>query len=141
MFFNGVYSSIMLNPPFNATLQAYLPVKKVFARLVLGLATLLVVAGFWVATPTAQAAEIETLHGISVTSRYCTIFVTSNGCTQKEDFVTLLQKSEPPVVTFVRLEPDLCKAAPRPTEIRFSLSEVGADTFAVANLLTPAPGY
>ena len=141
MFFNGAYSNIMRNTPFNAKLPAYLPLKKVLAKLALGLATLLVVAGVWVATPTAQAAEIEPLHGITVTSRYCTIAVTSNGCTQKEDFVSILKKTEPPVVTFIRLKPDYCKAPSRPTEIRFSLSEVGAETFAVANVFSPAPGY
>ena len=110
-----------------------------FKKLALALTTLLFVAGLWV--PTALAAEIEPLHGVSVTQRYCTIVVTSTGCTQKEDFIPILQKSQPPVVTFIRLKPDPCRAASRPVPIRFSLEEIGAEEFTVSNLFEPSPSY
>ena len=123
-------------------LPASLPLKNVLKRLALGLATLLLVAGLWVGTaPTALAAEIEPLHGLNLTEGYCTIVVTSTGCTKKEDFVSILQKSEPPVVTFIRLEPDFCRAASRPYLIKFSVEEIGAKEFTVSNLFTPAPGF
>ncbi len=110
-----------------------------FKKLALALTTLLFIAGLWV--PTALAANIEPLHGIEVTEKYCMIIVTSTGCTKKEDFVPVLQKSQPPVVTFIRLKPDFCEATPRPYPIRFSLEEVGAKEFTVSNLIVPSPSY
>ena len=131
----------MISTPLNGKLPVSLPLKKVFGKLVLGLAALLFVAGFFVTAPAAQAAEIEPLHGVNLTEKYCTIVVTSTGCTRKEDFVALLKKSDPPIVTFVRLKPDFCKAAARPYPIKFSLSEIGAKEFDVANLFVPSPSY
>ena len=89
----------------------------------------------------ALAANIEPLHGVNLTEKYCTIVATSTGCTQKEDFVPILQKSQPPIVTFIRLKPDDCKAAARPYPIRFSFSEIGAKEFTVSNLFVPSPSY
>ncbi|WP_424099792.1 hypothetical protein [Moorena producens] len=133
----------MLSTPFNRFKPAALPLKKALSRLALGLATLLfaAVAVFCVTAPTALAETIEPLHGIQVTQRYVTIFVTSTGCTQKEDFTTILEKSQPPSATFIRLKPDFCRAASRLVPIRFSLQEVGAKEFKVANLFVPGPNY
>jgi len=110
-----------------------------FKRLALALTSLLFVAGLWV--PTALAADIEPLHGISLMERGCAIFVTTTGCTKKEDFVSVLQKSEPPVVTFIRLKPDLCEAFPRVYPIQFSFEEIGAKEFTVSNLFVPSPRF
>jgi|GEM_PF-2793072 len=131
----------MISTPFDVKLSVAFPLKKAFGKLVLGLAALLFVAGLFVTAPAAQAAEIETLHGVSLTEKDCTIVVTSTGCTRKEDFVALLKKSDPPIVTFVRLKPDFCKAAARPYPIKFSFEEIGAKKFDVANLFVPSPRY
>ncbi|NEN98722.1 MAG: hypothetical protein F6K50_25420 [Moorea sp. SIO3I7] len=133
----------MLNTPFNRFKPAALPLKKALSRLALGLATLpfAVVAVFCVTAPTALAETVEPLHGINITEKGVTIVVTSNGCTQKEDFTTILAKSQPPIVTFIRLKPDLCKGVSRPYPITFSLSEVGAKEFKVANLFVPGPRF
>jgi len=137
-----INSNIMLNTPFNRFKPAALPLKKALSRLALGLATLFfaAVAVFCATAPTALAATIEPLHGIQVTEGYVTILVTSTGCTKKEDFISILEKSQPPIATFIRLEPDFCRAASRPVPIRFTLEEVGAKEFTVANLFEPAPG-
>lgn len=85
--------------------------------------------------------QIEVLNGIQVTEQSVTIIVESNGCTQKEDFIAVLSKAEPPEVTFIRLQPDLCRAAPRPLPIKFTLEEIGAKMFTVANPLDPMPRW
>ena len=116
-------------------------INKTINRLVVAVLTLISASLFFTASASAAEAEIEHLHGLEVTQRCATIFVTSNGCTQKEDFIPVLQKTEPPVVTFIRLKPDYCKAASRLVPIRFSLEEVGAQTFNINNILTPGPNY
>ncbi len=133
----------MLNTPFNRFKPGALPLKKALSRLALGLATLLfaAVAVFCATAPTALAETIEPLHGIQITEKGVTIVVTSTGCTKKEDFTTILAKSQPPIVTFIRLKPDFCKAASRPYPIKFSLQEVGAKEFKVANLFVPSPSF
>ena len=110
-----------------------------FKKLALALISLLFVAGLWV--PTALAVDIEPLHGVNVTKEGCAIVVTSTGCTQKEDFIPILQKSQPPIVTFIRLKPDSCRAASRPYLIQFSLEEIGAKEFTISNLFEPGPSY
>ena len=95
--------------------------------------------GLWL--PTFFAADIEPLHGVNMTETGLTILVTSTGCTKKEDFVSVLQKSQPPVVTFIRLKPDLCEAGSHPYTIQFSFEEIGAKEFRVSNLFVPAPRF
>ncbi|MCX4027223.1 hypothetical protein H0A36_08525 [Endozoicomonas sp. SM1973] len=82
---------------------------------------------------------IEDLHGLQVTEKLASIVVTSTGCTKKEDFIVVSDKSVPPKVTFIRLKPDYCRAASRPYLIRFSLEEVGARKFSVVNPVIPSP--
>jgi len=116
----------------------------------LGLVSLLSAAVLYVSTSTVSAGEIEDyvsryqptiepLHGLEVTERSATIVVTSNGCTKKQDFIVVLDKSQPSTATFIRLIPDFCKAVSHPYPIKFSLQEVGATTFAVSNLFEPPP--
>ncbi|MEM9541155.1 MAG: hypothetical protein AAGA60_16835 [Cyanobacteria bacterium P01_E01_bin.42] len=112
---------------------------KTIQRLILGLTILFSLAVLSVANSPALAAEIEPLHGFYLTDGTATIMVTSNGCTQKEDFISILEKSEPPVVTFIRLKPDFCKAASTPYRISFSVEEIGAKVFKISNLVEPAP--
>ncbi|NEP31784.1 MULTISPECIES: hypothetical protein [unclassified Moorena] len=133
----------MLKTTFNRFKPAALPLKKALSRLALGLGTLLfaAVAVFCVTAPTALAATIEPLHGIQVTENTVMIVVTSTGCTNKEDFTTILEKSQPPTATFIRLKPDPCKTASHAYRISFSPEEVGATEFKVANLFEPMPRF
>ncbi len=80
---------------------------------------------------------IETLHGLVLTETSAIIKVTSTGCTAKEDFQLGLEESEPPILTITRVKPDLCRAAPHTIDIVFSLKEIGAANFTVANPFTP----
>ncbi|WP_163831088.1 hypothetical protein [Spartinivicinus ruber] len=84
---------------------------------------------------------IETLHGLQVTEKAVTIVVTSTGCTQKDDFIVVLDKSMPPEATFIRLMPDYCRAASRNIPIQFSLKEVGAAEFTVGNRVKPGNAF
>ena len=144
----------MLSTTVNNRKHADLPLKKAFSKLALGLATLLFAAAtvFCVTAPTALAGEIddyisgyqpviETLHGLNVTENTVTILVTSTGCTKKEDFIVVSDKSQPTTATFIRLIPDFCKAASRPYPIKFSIEEVGAKEFKVANTFDPMSGW
>ncbi|MCG8367362.1 MAG: hypothetical protein MJA27_29000 [Pseudanabaenales cyanobacterium] len=81
----------------------------------------------------------ETLHGLVLTETTATITVTSNGCTEKSHFEVQLQESSPPIATFIRVKPDLCRVVPHSVDIVFSLKEVGATSFKVANLFEPGP--
>ena len=119
-------------------------------RLILGLIILFstVVLSFANSSALAQGldpdtfdAKIENLHGFQLTEKTATIVVTSTGCTEKQDFVVVLQQSQPAAATFIRLKPDFCRAAPSPYLIKFSLPEIGAQEFTVTNLITPAPGF
>ena len=83
--------------------------------------------------------SIEILHGLVLTETTATITVTSNGCTAKEDFQIQLQESKPPILTIIRVKPDLCEAAPHSIDIIFSLKEIGSANFRVANLFAPGP--
>lgn len=140
----------MLSTTLKSKFQVHLPLEKALSRVALGLATLLFTVIFCVAAPTALASEIddyisqyqpviETLHGLQVTEKTVTILVTSNGCTEKQDFIAVLDKSQPSTATFIRLKPDLCEATSQLYSIKFLLEEVGATEFKVANTVDPSP--
>jgi hypothetical protein len=86
-----------------------------------------------------MAEQVETLHGFMLTDSQVIIRVTSNGCTDKGDFKIALKESHPPIVTFIRVQPDPCKAVVRSVDIAFSLKEVGAAEFTVDNPFEPGP--
>lgn len=90
---------------------------------------------------TQSSASIETLHGLNVTERAVIILVTSTGCTEKEDFTVVLDKSAPPKATFIRLKPDFCRAVSRTVPIKFSLQEVGIREFLVTNTIKPGSEF
>jgi hypothetical protein len=86
-----------------------------------------------------MAEQIETLHGLMLTENQVIITVTSNGCTDKGDFKIQLKESHPPIATFVRVQPDICKAAVHSVDLTFSLKEVGAAEFKIGNPFEPGP--
>ena len=90
-------------------------------------------------TSISESRSVETLHGLAVTEKKVTITVTSNGCTDKSDFKIEVQESLPPIVTFIRVKPDNCRAISRSVDICFSLKEVGTTKFKVANSFAPGP--
>ncbi len=85
-----------------------------------------------------KRGTVETLHGLEVTETQV-ITVTSNGCTDRGDFKLEVQESLPPIVTFIRVQPDFCRAVSHSVDIAFSLKEVGAAEFKVGNPFEPGP--
>ncbi|MDH3600539.1 MAG: hypothetical protein OEU26_12965 [Candidatus Tectomicrobia bacterium] len=83
--------------------------------------------------------KVETLHGLMLTESQVIITVTSNGCTGKEDFKIELKESQPPIATFIRVQPDYCRAVAHSVDIAFSLKEVGAAEFTLDNPFEPGP--
>jgi len=86
-----------------------------------------------------MAEQVETLHGLMLTDNQVIITVTSNGCTDKDDFKIELKESHPPIATFIRVQPDFCRAVAHSVDIAFSLKEVGAAEFKVDNPFEPGP--
>jgi hypothetical protein len=86
-----------------------------------------------------MAEQVEPLHGLRLTGNQVIITVTSTGCTDKADFKITLQESQPPIATFIRVQPDFCRVVPHSVDLAFSLREVGAAVFKVANPLEPGP--
>jgi hypothetical protein len=86
-----------------------------------------------------MAEQAEPLHGLRLTGNQVIITVTSTGCTDKADFKIALQESQPPIATFIRVQPDFCRVVPHSVDIAFSLREVGAAAFKVANPFEPGP--
>lgn len=86
-----------------------------------------------------MAEQVEILHGLRLTGNQVIITVTSTGCTDKADFKIALQESQPPIATFMRVQPDFCRVVPHSIDIAFSLREVGAADFKVANPFEPGP--
>ncbi|RCS52969.1 hypothetical protein DTL42_09140 [Bremerella cremea] len=81
----------------------------------------------------------EILHGLKVSETEVTIAVTSNGCTDREDFDLIVKESNPPQVTFMRTQPDPCRKIPHTVNISFSLKAIGSSDFTVENLFAPGP--
>lgn len=86
-----------------------------------------------------RCGQVETLHGLEVTETKVIITVTSTGCTDKDDFKIEVQESLPPIATFIRVQPDFCRAVSHSVDISFSLKEVGAAEFKVGNPFEPGP--
>ncbi len=82
---------------------------------------------------------IETLHGMTVSETEVTIAVTSNGCTDKDDFQLVVKESKPPQVTFQRVRLDFCRGVQHTVDISFSLKEICAPPFIVNNPFEPGP--
>lgn len=67
----------------------------------------------------------EALFGITTQEEILTIYVQSNGCTDKKDFKIETTKSKPQQLTVWRINPDHCKAVSRVIAIEFKKEEIG----------------
>ncbi|MDJ0532389.1 MAG: hypothetical protein QNJ70_07820 [Xenococcaceae cyanobacterium MO_207.B15] len=90
-------------------------------------------------TTKKESHSVETLHGLVVSESKVIITVTSTGCTDEGDFKIEVVETLPLLVSFVRVQPDFCKMAPHSIDLSFSLKEIGAAEFKVANLFAPGP--
>ena len=82
---------------------------------------------------------IETLHGLIVSETEVTIAVTSNGCTDKDDFQLVVKETKQPQVTFQRVRLDPCRMVQHTVDIAFSLKDIGTFPFTVDNPFEPGP--
>ncbi|NHZ80554.1 hypothetical protein F2P44_14910 [Massilia sp. CCM 8695] len=79
-------------------------------------------------TPIARKERLERLHGIRFERKNLVLWVTSSGCTGKDDFQIRLAKAKTaPTLEIVRIKPDLCKAVNHVVELSFSWEELGLD--------------
>lgn len=96
--------------------------------------------GFLAVMPLQLGAQpLEPLHAISLTETDLIVEVTSNGCTEKGDFIlTIKDDRNLPEVSIQRIQQDMCEAMPYPERFVFSLrSEVGVRVFKLENPLVP----
>jgi hypothetical protein len=79
----------------------------------------------------ALPGRIEPVHAAAIAHDEAVFWVTSNGCTAKEDITPVVRSSsEGPIITLRRIKEDRCRETlPEGTEVRRSFEELG-----------PAPG-
>ena len=92
-------------------------------------------------------AEVETLHGITVSSKIISIDVLSTGCTKEDDFKWVIRtksEREKTLVTVIRIQPDPCDAIEHNVTLTFSRKEIGlhnVETFRVVNAVRGFPRF
>ncbi|NHZ38607.1 MULTISPECIES: hypothetical protein [Massilia] len=85
----------------------------------------------------AKKDALERLHGVRFDEKYLAIWVTSTGCTGKEDFEIRVGKGTTGKISFsmeiLRITPDLCKTTTHVVELNFSWEELGLDPAQLKN--------
>lgn len=76
--------------------------------------------------PGPEAGELETLSAVRADAAGLTLRVTSTGCTAKGDFAFYVgRETGGRTLAFARKRLDVCRAAPRVQDVRFSYEELG----------------
>ncbi|NHZ37224.1 hypothetical protein [Massilia rubra] len=82
-------------------------------------------------TMIAKKNVLERLHGLRFDEKSLIMWVTSTGCTGKDDFDIRVTKGTTGKITLgleiVRTTPDLCKTTTHVVELSFSWEELGLD--------------
>ena len=75
----------------------------------------------------ALPGQIEPVHAAAIARDEAVFWVTSNGCTAKEDITPIVRASnDGPIITLRRIKEDRCRESlPEGTEIRWSFEELG----------------
>jgi hypothetical protein len=79
-------------------------------------------------TPRADLpGQVEPVHAVAITGDQAVFWVTSNGCTAKEDITPVVRDSGGgPIITLRRIKEDRCRETqPEGTEVRWSFEELG----------------
>ena len=79
-------------------------------------------------TPRADLpGQIEPVHAAAIARDEAVFWVTSNGCTAKEDITPVVRSSnDGPIITLRRIREDRCREnRPEGTELRWSFDELG----------------
>lgn len=71
--------------------------------------------------------RVEPVHAAAITADEAVFWVTSNGCTAKEDITPVVRAtSDGPIITLRRIREDRCRERrPEGTEVRWSFEELG----------------
>ena len=79
-------------------------------------------------TPREQLpGQVEPVHAAAIARDEAVFWVTSNGCTAKEDITPVVRSSsDGPIITLRRIKEDRCRESrPEGTEVRWSFEELG----------------
>jgi hypothetical protein len=71
--------------------------------------------------------QVEPVHAAAIARDEAVFWVTSNGCTAKEDITPVVRSSnDGPIITLRRIKEDRCREnRPEGTELRWSFEELG----------------
>ena len=71
--------------------------------------------------------QIEPVHAAAIARDEAVFWITSNGCTAKEDITPVVRSSsDGPIITLRRIKEDRCRETlPEGTEVRWSFEELG----------------
>ncbi len=92
-----------------------------------GCAAVQQMAGRFQAPEEALPGQIEPVHAAAIARDEAVFWVTSNGCTAKEDITPVVRSSsDGPIITLRRIKEDRCRESlPEGTEVRWSFEELG----------------
>lgn len=79
-------------------------------------------------TPDAEMpGQVEPVHAAAIARDEAVFWVTSNGCTAKEDITPVVRdSSDGPIITLRRIKEDRClESRPEGAELRWSFEELG----------------
>ncbi|MDP1914082.1 hypothetical protein [Brevundimonas sp.] len=84
-------------------------------------------AGRFRTPPADLPGQIEPVHAAAIAHDEAVFWVTSNGCTAKEDITPVVRSSsDGPIITLRRIKEDRCRETlPEGTEVRWSFEELG----------------
>jgi len=84
-------------------------------------------AGAQEAPGVGAPGQVEPVHAAAIGRDEAVFWVTSNGCTSKEDITpTVRASSEGPIITLRRIKEDRCRETlPNGAEVRWSFEELG----------------
>lgn len=84
-------------------------------------------AGRFRAPDAEMPGQVEPVHAAAIARDEAVFWVTSNGCTAKEDITPVVRdSSEGPIITLRRIKEDRClESRPEGAEVRWSFEELG----------------
>ena len=92
-----------------------------------GCAAVQQIAGGFRTPQEEMPGQVEPVHAAAIARDEAVFWVTSNGCTAKEDITPVVRSSsDGPIITLRRIREDRCRESrPEGTEVRWSVEELG----------------
>lgn len=77
----------------------------------------------------ALPGHVEPVHAVAIAQNQAVFWVSSNGCTAKEDLTPVVRASDDgPIITLRRLKEDRCRESlPEGVEMRWTFQEMGLE--------------